>query len=47
MAQIGKPEPVMNFSTNKSKFKSAFGQDGSQIVPKKKQRNFVDSQSID
>jgi hypothetical protein len=47
MAKIGKPEPIMNFSTNKSKFKSAFGVDGSQILPKKKERNFQDSQSID
>lgn len=36
IASLGRPEPSMNFSTNKSKFKSAFGNDGSQILPKKK-----------
>jgi hypothetical protein len=35
----------MNFSSNKSKFKSAFGVDGSQIQPKK--RNLNESQRID
>jgi hypothetical protein len=49
MASLGKPEPIMNFSSDKSKFKSAFGVDGSQINPKKSKRpqTFADSQSID
>jgi len=49
MERVGKPEPTMNFYSDKSKFKSAFGVDGSQIRPKKKQRNttFADSQIID
>lgn len=29
MERIGKPEPTMNFYSDKSKFKSAFGVDGS------------------
>lgn len=36
MAKLGKPEPIMSFGTNKSKFKSAFGIDGSQIQPRKR-----------
>jgi hypothetical protein len=49
MANVGKPEPQWNFSTDKSKFKPAFGVDGSQINPKKIRRpqNFHDSQLID
>jgi len=41
MQSIGKPEPVWNFYSDKSKFKSAFGTEGSQINPKR--RNFADS----
>jgi hypothetical protein len=33
-AQIGKPEPSMNFGSNTNKFKSGFGKDGSQWNPK-------------
>lgn len=39
---MGKPEPQMNFSTNKSKFKTAFGVDGSQILPPNKKRHPFD-----
>lgn len=47
MAKLGQPEQIMVFSSNSSKFKSAFGQDGSQIQPKRKGNNFSDSQTID
>jgi len=38
----------MGFGRNTNKFKSGFGNDGSQIVPKKSERkpNFYDSQKI-
>jgi hypothetical protein len=47
IAALGKPEPVMNFSSNSSKFKSAFGVDGSQIIPQKKRNNFNESQRLE
>jgi hypothetical protein len=44
-AKLGKPEPTMNFGSNKDKFKSGFGKDGSAIVMQRK--DFSASQRIE
>lgn len=36
IANLGQPEKTMNFTQNTNKFKSAFGVDGSQILPPKR-----------
>lgn len=38
IANLGQPEKTMNFASNTNKFKSAFGVDGSQILPPKRAR---------
>lgn len=35
VARLGQPEPSMAFGSNKDKFKSGFGIDGSQIIKQK------------
>ena len=48
MASIGKQEQSFNFSTNHSRFKTAFGKDGAQVSNKRsRQTGFADSQKID
>lgn len=46
-AQLGQPEPVLNFGRNTDKFKSGFGKDGAKIQHKKKEQDFSSSQKID
>lgn len=41
------PEPIWGFGSNKDKFKSGFGKEGSNIVVKSNHKDFGASQRID